>query len=304
MATRKKTTLKNPPCPFSFLLHILLRVNLYRFFNELSNNTTTRFNSVVIMAYTISAFLFIIVSATGFLTFGSISDGLILNNYATNDSLMIWSRAAVALSLVFTYPLPFVGLRDGVLALAREFVWVQNNTDKNIDDTNAAELSSSLSISLEAPTTSSSAAATTVKDNKEDNDNDSFAVTTILSLVLLGAVTLGAESISDLKLVLAVGGGTFSTAVASVFPALMFRSAMLQKHKLQDDNDINNMNNSNNNNNNSNENVTILAAADDIRRRTRQWESFEIKFVTALMGLSIAIGATGVYRALESAMQQ
>jgi hypothetical protein len=55
----------------------------------------------------------------GFLTFGSASSGLILNNYSTKDSLMGLSRIAVAVSLVFPHPLAFVGLRDGVLDLLK-----------------------------------------------------------------------------------------------------------------------------------------------------------------------------------------
>ena len=55
----------------------------------------------------------------GFLTFGSASSGLILNNYSNADSLMGLSRIAVAVSLVFSYPLAFVGARDGVLDLLK-----------------------------------------------------------------------------------------------------------------------------------------------------------------------------------------
>ena len=53
----------------------------------------------------------------GFLTFGSNASGLILNNYSNKDSLMGFSRIAVAISLVFSYPLAFAGCRDGVLDL-------------------------------------------------------------------------------------------------------------------------------------------------------------------------------------------
>ncbi len=54
-------------------------------------------------------------STLGFLTFGSASNGLILNNYANQDALMSLSRIAVAVSLVFSYPLAFTGVREGVL---------------------------------------------------------------------------------------------------------------------------------------------------------------------------------------------
>lgn len=54
------------------------------------------------------------VTAFGFLTFGGASSGYILNNYATTDRLAAVARVAVASSLVFSYPLCFVGLRDGI----------------------------------------------------------------------------------------------------------------------------------------------------------------------------------------------
>jgi len=55
------------------------------------------------------------VAGLGFLTFGSACSGLILNNYSTKDAVMSFSRVAVAVSIVFSYPLAFVGARDGIL---------------------------------------------------------------------------------------------------------------------------------------------------------------------------------------------
>lgn len=59
------------------------------------------------------------ITAVGFLTFGKACDGLVLNNYAGTDILMGFSRIAVAISLVFSYPLAFTGCRDGFLDLAK-----------------------------------------------------------------------------------------------------------------------------------------------------------------------------------------
>jgi hypothetical protein len=59
------------------------------------------------------------ITMVGFLTFGKACDGLVLNNYAGNDILMGFSRIAVAVSLVFSYPLAFTGCRDGFLDLAQ-----------------------------------------------------------------------------------------------------------------------------------------------------------------------------------------
>jgi amino acid permease len=160
--------------------------NAPRFHAELQNNTGERFNTVVGSAYAISALLFSIVAVIGYITFGSSSSGFILNNYSPYDPLVTASRAAVALSIVFTYPLPFVGFRDGVL----DVLQVKDRTDETLN---------------------------------------------IVSIVLLLAVTTAAANVTDLALVLSVGGGTFSTAVASVFPALMFQAAVKESSNPSDE---------------------------------------------------------------------
>jgi amino acid permease len=92
--------------------------NAPKFFRELKNNTMKRFNTVVASSFGISVAFYAAVSAMGFLTFGSATAGMILSNYSTQDTLLSLSRFAVGLSLVFSYPLLFVGARDGLLDLA------------------------------------------------------------------------------------------------------------------------------------------------------------------------------------------
>ena len=43
--------------------------------------------------------------------------GLILNNYATADSLAFLARVGIGASIIFSFPLNFVGLREGVLGM-------------------------------------------------------------------------------------------------------------------------------------------------------------------------------------------
>ena len=59
------------------------------------------------------------ITAAGYLTFGKSCSGLILNNYSSNDLWIGASRVAVAISLVFSYPLAFVGMRDGFMDLMK-----------------------------------------------------------------------------------------------------------------------------------------------------------------------------------------
>lgn len=91
--------------------------NAPRFFRELKDNTMSRFGKVTGISFGISTAIYAIVSALAFLTFGASCDGLILNNYSTKDILISASRFCVAISLIFSYPLLFVGTRDGTLDL-------------------------------------------------------------------------------------------------------------------------------------------------------------------------------------------
>jgi amino acid permease len=94
-------------------------LSLLKFYTELKEKTLPNFYKVVSTSFAASIVIFALMAAIGFLTFGSNSSGLILNNYSTKDSLMSISRVAVAVSLVFSYPLAFVGARDGVTNLLK-----------------------------------------------------------------------------------------------------------------------------------------------------------------------------------------
>jgi amino acid permease len=93
--------------------------NAPKFYTELKDNTIPRYLRVVASGFAISIALFCAIASAGFLTFGSACSGLILNNYSTKDALMGISRLAVAVSIVFSYPLAFIGMRDGVLDLVQ-----------------------------------------------------------------------------------------------------------------------------------------------------------------------------------------
>mmetsp|Transcript_28081 Transcript_28081/g.51339 ORF Transcript_28081/g.51339 Transcript_28081/m.51339 type:complete len:482 (+) Transcript_28081:108-1553(+) len=112
----------------AFMAHF----NAPAFYLELENNTLARWNTVVATSFTISILFFIGIAVMGFATFGGASNGFILNNYSTKDTLMGISRAAVAFALIFTYPLVFVGLRDGLLELLK--VPKEERTDVKVNN--------------------------------------------------------------------------------------------------------------------------------------------------------------------------
>mmetsp|Transcript_12991 Transcript_12991/g.28085 ORF Transcript_12991/g.28085 Transcript_12991/m.28085 type:complete len:500 (+) Transcript_12991:113-1612(+) len=107
--------------PNSFILICMLSTaymahfNAPKFYTELKNNTIKRYNTVVSASFGASIALMAVIASLGFLTFGAGSSPLILNNYSSKDVLMSLSRVAVAVSIVFSYPLAFAGLRDGVI---------------------------------------------------------------------------------------------------------------------------------------------------------------------------------------------
>jgi len=86
--------------------------NAVRFYNELENRSVENFKGVVAKAFLASAAFYAVVMLAGYKTFGAASQGLILNNYATSDTLATIARAATGISILGSYPLLFTSLRD------------------------------------------------------------------------------------------------------------------------------------------------------------------------------------------------
>jgi sodium-coupled neutral amino acid transporter 11 len=104
----------------AFLAHY----NAPKFFQELAppadgSSKLPRFNRVVVGAFGLAALLCGSIMSAGFSTFGAASQGFILNNYATADSLALMARLGISASIIFSFPLNFVGLREGVLDLLK-----------------------------------------------------------------------------------------------------------------------------------------------------------------------------------------
>lgn len=108
--------------PRGFLLYIdtlatayVAHYNAPRFYVELKQNSIARYNQVVGISYTLGALVYIATACVGFLTFGGNASGFILENYSAKDGLAVACRIAVDVSILLSYPLVFVGFRDGVL---------------------------------------------------------------------------------------------------------------------------------------------------------------------------------------------
>jgi len=104
----------------TFLAHY----NAPKFYTELApsedgSSKLPRFNLAVAGGFGLAAILCSSIMSAGFLTFGAASQCLILNNYATADPLAFIARLGITTSVLFSYPLLFLGFRDGVLSLLK-----------------------------------------------------------------------------------------------------------------------------------------------------------------------------------------
>ena len=169
--------------------------NAPKFYKELkgANTQPKRFHlAVVATSFATSVLFYCVVSSLGYLTFGSSTAGMILSNYSTKDVLVSLSRFAVGLSLIFSYPLLFVGLRDGIVDLINQISPLLNKNNK--------------------------------KRRKPlvltESQSDRFTVG------LVSLITAFALKITDLTFVASMSGALLGTSLIFIFPTLMFRSAL------------------------------------------------------------------------------
>jgi amino acid permease len=93
----------------------VMHYNCPRFYAELKDASVHRFARVVSGSFGLSSLLYTVIAAAGYCTFGGSSNSYILNNYSPHDPLATICRTAIAFSTLLTYPLAFIGFRDGVL---------------------------------------------------------------------------------------------------------------------------------------------------------------------------------------------
>jgi amino acid permease len=106
--------------------------NAPRFMAELKDANIFRFRIVVGIAFGISSLIYVWMTTMGFLTFGANCNGYILNNYSTDDHLATICRLAIAFSILFTYPITFMGFRDGFLDVIELPQEQQTSTNINV----------------------------------------------------------------------------------------------------------------------------------------------------------------------------
>jgi len=106
----------------AFLSHF----NAVAFYNQLKDRSVARFNTVVRWGFSTAVVVFAGMMAFGFGTFGANTSGNVFVNYSALDNLATVCRLATGFSIIFTYPLAFVGLRSTAFNLFK----VKNPTPK------------------------------------------------------------------------------------------------------------------------------------------------------------------------------
>uniref|UniRef100_A0A7S4QQW1 Amino acid transporter transmembrane domain-containing protein n=2 Tax=Ditylum brightwellii TaxID=49249 RepID=A0A7S4QQW1_9STRA len=101
------------------------------FYNELKDNTLTRFGKLTSCGFLGTAIISIVMMSFGYLTFGGSCAGMILNNYSTQDVGAAVCRFFTAFSLIGTYPFMFGGLRSAFFQLAYDGKKVSEKTRRN-----------------------------------------------------------------------------------------------------------------------------------------------------------------------------
>ena len=170
--------------------------NAPKFYKELkgSSKEPNRFHiGVVVPSFAASVLFYAVVSSMGYLTFGSSTAPMILSNYSTKDILLSLSRFAVGLSLIFSYPLLFVGLRDGIIDLI-------NQISPLLSKKNKTQQQKPLVL-------------TQSQSNR-------------VTVGLISFITVLALKITDLAFVASMSGALLGTSLIFIFPTLMFRSAL------------------------------------------------------------------------------
>mmetsp|Transcript_34530 Transcript_34530/g.78861 ORF Transcript_34530/g.78861 Transcript_34530/m.78861 type:complete len:917 (-) Transcript_34530:117-2867(-) len=92
--------------------------NSPKYFAQLREHNPERFNRAVGLAYALCIGIYTWIMAVGYLTFGTSSQGLILNNYSENDPLAAVARVSISLAVILGFPLVFNAVRDSALAVS------------------------------------------------------------------------------------------------------------------------------------------------------------------------------------------
>lgn len=100
-----------------FAVAFSLHYNVPRFYFELQDRTFRKFAGVTAGSFSLVLVIYLAIGISGYLLFGSATQGDILQNFGSTDAAAVVARVALTAILLSCYPLAFNSLRSSVAAL-------------------------------------------------------------------------------------------------------------------------------------------------------------------------------------------
>ncbi|KAL9022263.1 MAG: hypothetical protein Q9185_000505 [Variospora sp. 1 TL-2023] len=188
-----------PVIVFAYTCH----QNLFSIVNEIGNNSHFRTTSVVVASIGVTAFIYILVAITGYLSFGNTVPGNVVSVYAPSVSSTI-GKAAIVVLVMFSYPLQVHPCRASVDAVLK---WRPAKRSES-PQSSPSRLASLLASSKSGP-----------QIRGDGMGETRFAAITTAIIVLSYIVAM---TVSSLEKVLAYVGSTGSTSISFILPGLFY----------------------------------------------------------------------------------
>ncbi|KAI1324570.1 transmembrane amino acid transporter protein-domain-containing protein [Xylariaceae sp. FL0255] len=178
--------------------------NMFSILNELKNNSPKNIITVIGTSIGSAAGVYVLVSVTGYLTFGNDINGNIVSIYPPSVASTI-AKAAIVVLVTFSVPLQIHPCRASIDAVLRWRPSAVPGTQARTGSPNSRGL-------LPTTTRSDHGPAAPMSDLR-------FAILTTILLVLAYATAL---TVTSLERVLAYVGSTGSTAISFILPGLFY----------------------------------------------------------------------------------
>ena len=92
--------------------------NAPRYYSELKRRSPKRFLTMASISYALSSLVYIVTMTLGVKVFGARAQSFLLNNFAANDPLGLIARVAFGSSVLASFPLIFLSMRNWFITLA------------------------------------------------------------------------------------------------------------------------------------------------------------------------------------------
>lgn len=183
--------------------------------SELQDPSLKNISNISIVSMLITAFIFLSISYSGYLTFGNALSGNILLMYENNIYTQI-GRALLILMIVLSFPLMFHPARisfNNVCHVIKQYIKERKNKDSN-----------KLLVNDASPLMGSSEGFENLRteddDDQESNFDVEFSDTTfyIISIILLVVSYISALTLNSFELILSIVGSTGGVLISFVLP--------------------------------------------------------------------------------------